>query len=670
MRIFFFLASVLLQLNAAAQLSGQSFIDSLIKQIPHTKNDTAKAKLYKLIVEQYIDSKPDEAMLYAEAGAKHVSAMKWNKGIAVFNNIIGSLFNDKGEYNKAFDKFNKAYTIHLADKDSFNAASTLNNIGTGYFRQSAYDKASEHYFAALKLAEGIRNNNLTAICLGNIASVYYQQSNFSKALEYHFRALKIHKVDKYDDGIAESYTNIGDVYQNQKDTGKAQNYYQQALLLYKETENTYGIATVYTNLSLIAPDVKQRLEYQLKAQAIWDEISPGFKTSVMNMGNIVFSYLDISRNDSLRRLYASAIIPASRNEALQKATIYLNKAMALSIESKDIGHYAFLTGAQSELEAEKGDFKKAYYDAKTYHRLHDSIYSQENKNKIATIEGQREVVIRDNEIAFNKAALANQRKLKWALIAGIGLLLSIAGLLYYQNRTRKRTNTTLMVLNNQLDEANKVKAKFFAILSHDLRSPVANLINFLHLQKEEPGFFTAQQAEAHQQRITNSANGLLETMEAMLQWSKAQMENFKPEIKSVPVSNLFEYLEKFFADTENIAIRFGNVDGLIVNTDENYLRTIMHNLTANAVKALKNKPVAAISWQAREENNKTILSITDNGPGISEEQAKALNEGITVGSSKYGLGFHLIRDLAKAIFTTVSFQSKPGAGTTFTLSIQ
>ena len=52
-----------------------------------------------------------------------------------------------------------------------------------------------------------------------------------------------------------------------------------------------------------------------------------------------------------------------------------------------------------------------------------------------------------------------------------------------------------MVLNNQLDEANKVKAKFFGILSHDLRSPVANLIHFLHLQKNDPDLLGKEQAD-------------------------------------------------------------------------------------------------------------------------------------------------------------------------------
>ena len=51
-------------------------------------------------------------------------------------------------------------------------------------------------------------------------------------------------------------------------------------------------------------------------------------------------------------------------------------------------------------------------------------------------------------------------------------------------------------------------------------------------------------------------------------------------------------------------------------------------------------------WQ---ENGNSFLSITDNGPGASSEQFKALYDEKEVIGIKTGLGLHLIRDLAKAI---------------------
>jgi len=95
----------------------------------------------------------------------------------------------------------------------------------------------------------------------------------------------------------------------------------------------------------------------------------------------------------------------------------------------------------------------------------------------------------------------------------------------------------------------------------------------------------------------------------------------------------------------------------------------MQNLTSNAIKVLKNDPNGVIEWNAKTEGDKTILSITDNGPGIDKEQVKALYNEDSIGvNARTGFGFHLIRDLAKAIKYKISIQSQPGLGTTFTLS--
>jgi len=131
---------------------------------------------------------------------------------------------------------------------------------------------------------------------------------------------------------------------------------------------------------------------------------------------------------------------------------------------------------------------------------------------------------------------------------------------------------------------------------------------------------------------------------------------------------LFEYIQKFAGRTERVAMTFNAPAGLEVLTDENYLRTIMQNLTSNAIRALKNTSNASIEWRAEKDGEKTILSITDNGPGIGAEQAKALFYDSVVTNEKNGRGLHLVRDLAKAIRYKIAVHSEQGKGTTFILS--
>lgn len=616
----------------------QQPVDSLIKEIPAAKDDTAKARLYKKIAEEYSTFDPKRAMQYAETGLQHVNTMHWNKGIAVFNTLIGTLYSDQGKYDTAIERYNKAYALHLAGKDDYNAANTLSNIGTAYLRQSFFDKAAGKYFEALKLAEKIKNPYLEATCLSNIASVYFNQQNYNKAAEYESRALKIHQSENNDIGIANSYLSIANIYQNKRDTTKAIDHYQMALKEYSKNEHLEGIATVYGNLSLLITDINKKIDYQLKAHALWQNLNPSHTMALTNMGNIAYSYMTL-RN------------PASLNNAKE----YLDNGILLSQEANDIGNYSFLTGARSELEAAMNNYKSAYQDLKKFHELNDSIYSQENKNKIAAVEAQREVELRDKEIELNKLALSAQKKQRLALIAGVGLLFIIGVLLYRQNRIRKK-------LNNELDRSNKIKAKFFAILSHDLRSPIASLIDFLHLQKAEPGLLT----EVHQQKVTESAEALLENMETMLLWSKEQMDDFKPNINKVAVQQLFDYLKRSVAGLENINFIANDPQQLSIQTDENYLQVIIYNLTSNALKAVKEVPHPTIEWKAVQENGKVVLSITDNGPGIREEFSNVVH---TQHNNRTGLGLHLIRDLAKAINCKITVQAAPGEGTTFYLEV-
>jgi C4-dicarboxylate-specific signal transduction histidine kinase len=150
-------------------------------------------------------------------------------------------------------------------------------------------------------------------------------------------------------------------------------------------------------------------------------------------------------------------------------------------------------------------------------------------------------------------------------------------------------------------------------------------------------------------------------------WSKGQMDNFKPQIHAVSVDDLFGYLEKSFVSVKDIRFKFINQQNLALETDENYLQAIMYNLSANAVNALKQKSDATIEWRAFQEDGKTILSITDNGNGISDEHISTLDGSIIAANAKTGFGLHLIRDLAKAIRCSITVQTKAGEGTIFYL---
>lgn len=551
-------------------------------------------------------------------------------------------------------------------------AHLLEKTGLLYLNTNDYTNATLCFTKSLSLGEQLNDSVLIANCYRNMGVVNFYQQNYQKGEAYFHQALAIYEKKGSAEQQALLLKNLGDIYLQNSDSAKANNNYIQALALFKKLNDKRGEATVYSNQSILCgTNYQKKIELALQAKQLFDQYPTANMIPVINLGNIGVAYLDLARYDTLGQTKASAIIPADRNERLKMGEAYLQLAIQTAKKSGDTENAGYFTGVLAELQEQKGDYKNAYLNFRIYQNIMDSIFSQQNKNNIASLESQREIDLKNKTIENNELQIRNQRNNMLFLAGGILLLLVIGGLLYRQNRQRKKTNQVLSNLNRDLDEANKVKARFFGILSHDLRSPVANLISFLQLQKKQPGLLTETQKTEREQKITQSAENLLEIMEGMLLWSKGQMEQFTPTISAVQAQQLFDYIRKYYSNNNQVQFHFEAPDGMLIQTDENYLQTIMQNLTANAVKVLQQNPLAAIWWKAWIENGKTYLSITDNGPGINPELAKALFEDTAVSGGRHGLGLHIIRDLSKAIQCEIRVTpGDDGTGTRFLLTLE
>lgn len=647
---------------AAGQKRGQALIDSLISEIPETKEDTLLVRLHKRIADEYFLIDIHRAMEYSKAGLKLASAMKWERGIGVFTTYIAKAYSGLGVYDSCMHYYRKGYLLQKKADDKANMTTTLNNMGVAEQNlNSNFTKALEYYLAALKMAEQTADHYMMGNTLSNISNIYLVQKNPRKALDYAFKGLEIRKklkdkeVVTVDRETGRSFSLIGNIYTEMKDTLRSREYFLKALPLLERAGDHDALAILYTYMSMAYPPLSsENMRYALKAEQLWEEVNPMHSDAVNNLGNLGMIYLD-----KVRKGPASLSL-SLKNGYLGKSENYLRKAIRLSGQKGEVGMESYYKGILAELLAMKGDYKNAYLNFRDFQGVQDSLYSQENKNNIAELEGRREIELRDKQIEINRLELQARKRQQIGLLTGLGLIVLIVGLLYRQNQARKRANVQLQRLNSELDEANKIKARFFAILSHDLRSPVANLIHFLHLQKEAPELFSADAAERHRKRITASAENLLENMEAMLHWSKSQMENFTPQVREVAVSELFAYLQRFFSDETQVQFIYGDPQGLTVSADEDYLKTIMQNLTRNAVQALEATPDPQVRWSARKEAGRIVLSVKDNGPGATSDQLNALFDFNTGLGGRSGLGLHLVRDLARAIGCEIAAGSEHG----------
>ncbi len=542
---------------------------------------------------------------------------------------------------------------------------SLKNLARSYFVQSQiyqykadFTQQANYSLQSIRIAKKINNNELLELNYRNLAMLYLDQQDYKKALEYSQKSLQYATLLKDIKRMSMANGAIGETYSMMYIDDKADYYFKKSYIQSEQVQFKIGSAWTLTNWANIKLG-DEALQMRQKAQKIWNDLSPDNIMSITNLSQIGLLYHE--------KATAKNTPISQKNSFLNIAKDYLIQAIEKSKKSGNTTTYIESGKVLAKIYFAQGDYKNAYLIQNEYQTLSDSLYSQENKNKIAALEGKQKLLEKDNEIALKKMTIQQNERQKWFLIGGLALLAVIGILLFYQNQNRKKTNHLLQNLNIELDNANKTKTRFFSILNHDLRSPVSNLIDFLHLQKDSPDLLDEETKSRIEQTTLSSAENLLTSMEDILQWSKSQMENFKPQPQQIEVNHLFEDTKRHFSSVNDIQFVFENTGNLVLTTDENYLKTIVRNLTGNAIKALIDVENPIIIWKAFQQNGTTILSITDNGKGASEDQFKALYDDKEVVGIKTGLGMHLIRDLAKAINCSIHVYSEPGKGITITL---
>ncbi|WP_300977666.1 tetratricopeptide repeat-containing sensor histidine kinase [Flavobacterium sp.] len=650
--------SLLISLNCfGQQKQGQQLIDSLLIELPKQKEDSSKVNiLYQLSLEvAAVDAK--KAGVYASQCASLAKNIKWNKGIAKSYFCQGKLQFWQSNYTKALAFLQKTLPIYNALNLKKEYSNSLNQIGNCYVVQSKDTTALQFYYKSLNINEDIKNNEgLTNNYIG-LAMVYAEFLDYKKAIEYEKKAIKICLQTNDKRGLAVCYHNIARYYHtlDDKNINIAYNYSLKELAIGKELGDNYLIAKAYQGLGVYSTDNLKAIENFKKVIAINSQLNEIYSIShaYKNIGDCYFQLAQSDKNKEKYYIY--------------KSLNYLRKALETTKKINDVKDIREVYELISNVYSYQNNYQSALENYKMAMAYKDSIFNTENKETLKNLEDKRTIEIKEKQIQIANLSLDAKEKQKQFYLLGIIALVTLGGLIFYQSYNRKKTNQKLQQLNTELDVANQSKVRFFNILNHDLRSPVANLIHFLHLQKENPELLDDESKNRLEQKTIKGAENLLHSMEDILLWSKSQMHNFKPRFQPTAVTSVFDDVKNHFASVENVHIKFENPKNIELNTDENYLKTIVRNLTGNAIKAVEKTANASIIWKAWRQEEKTYLSISDNGIGGTVEQFKALFDDAEKVGVKSGLGLHLIRDLAKDIQCEISVESKPNLGSTISL---
>lgn len=231
--------------------------------------------------------------------------------------------------------------------------------------------------------------------------------------------------------------------------------------------------------------------------------------------------------------------------------------------------------------------------------------------------------------------------------------------------------TELNERNKELENALIFKDRVFSIIAHDLRSPIASLVQNAELLNYDLSDEDRHKVFASFLDLTHMASNLIDNL---LYWGRSQgnLINYNPancDLKDV-VKQILQLFQDY-AGQKSISIDLQTGRKTIAYCDEELIRIVLRNLISNALKFTGKGGEVVVSITHESDPEEIIrLMVTDNGIGIGEDKIRTLftddkiiaTKG-TDGETGTGLGLKLCYDLIRINKGSINIESVPGKGT-------
>ncbi|WP_170139284.1 sensor histidine kinase [Larkinella arboricola] len=367
--------------------------------------------------------------------------------------------------------------------------------------------------------------------------------------------------------------------------------------------------------------------------------------------------------DSLYSLTKQALRLAQRCVADAKS-IKVAKDIAMGLETLAL------------VQERMGYYQQALKSYKEYQVITDSLRTVEKSAKVQALyelekkESTIQLLQKKSQLDYlkvkqqeQKLALANRQRPLY--IMGISVLTSLVGITGYflrrfyraqQLLTRKKQEIETQA--RELQETNRLKDRLFAIVGHDLRSPVASLkasFTLLKIKDRYPTELT---------RLEQEVNGLSQTLDTILYWSLNQQQGLQLRQQRLLLQELIQdALDGFtgFIRQKQLIVTFNAVPACVW-ADENMTMLVFRNILHNAFKFTP--PGGAVRISIAIEPDQTSLRIADTGIGMDVTYADADRQA----QQGTGIGLSLSKDLMQRNGGRLTLESKKGRGTSVTLS--
>ncbi|HTE02228.1 MAG TPA: ATP-binding protein [Mucilaginibacter sp.] len=578
---------------------------------------------------------PDSARKMAEKALILAETYKYQKGIGQSFHNIGRAYWSQSYYPIALFYLNKSL-VELPKDQRLLISECYNITGRTYAELGNYKAA----FDNLKKSEQFAGNNdrMRVEVHTERAFVYLKLKNYDEALKETRQAILINKIANDRSNAAILYGRLSGIYRNKKDYAKALAYSDTACRLSTEIHNNRLRSKTY-------------VEYAQIYNQLHD---------------------------------------------FDKAIIYAKKGIALADSIGVVDALSASYRAMISSYEQKNDLKQAMAYQKIYNNIQDSSNTFDKVKNTELIQDYFALNARLNEIAAIehnnqdiKAKMKAQRSTIITLALSLLVVMAVLCLMYYLYKQKELLNDKLNHQNDallkqkqlieiqtaNLETSNKVKDKLLAVIGHDLRTPLSNLRNIAEMF--ELGYLTNQEVQWLMKDINPLVKSAELTLSNLMDWAGSHIKGRSIKSSRLDIFLIGVEMEQTFNHAlQRKSIEFINQasPGQWVMADENHIKVILRNLISNAIKFTDTN--GCITLNSVYEENKVIISVEDNGKGMSSEEVGMLfylqthfTRPGTLGENGTGIGLLLCKELVELNGGKLWITSTPGEGSTFYFSL-
>ncbi len=236
-----------------------------------------------------------------------------------------------------------------------------------------------------------------------------------------------------------------------------------------------------------------------------------------------------------------------------------------------------------------------------------------------------------------------------------------------------KNNNLLKQKSSALRESNQELERFAHIASHDLKTPLINMISFSNLLEKELEGYPNEQAHRYLKFIKDGSNKLNTLIKDVLEYSKVSSQD--ANVEDVDLNQLIDFIQDSIS--EYIKSRNGKIivkETLpIIKVYKTKMYFLFKSLIENGLKYNESEiPLIEISHKIN--SNQVVIEVKDNGIGIPNKYKDRIFEMFSRlhNNSQYegsGIGLAMCKKIVDGLSGNISLESQIGKGTSYYIAL-